>query len=252
MAMTLKGKVVLVTGAARGIGLESCRQFGQAGARVVLAARDGLAAEQAADRLRQEGFDVQGLTLDVTNENDRNAAFGFIHQQYGLLDVLVNNAALWLESPNAATAPSIPASGLPADVLRRTFETNFFAPVILTQLMLPLLRKAEAARIVNVSSIRGSLAYHADPESPYFPFKTLAYDSSKAALNAFRIHLADELRSSGIKVNAIHPGWVRTEMGSPVAHLDLVEGARTTIQYARLDETGPTGGFFYLDDRLPW
>ena len=132
MAMTLKGKVVLVTGAARGIGLESCRQFGQAGARVVLTARDGVAAEQAADRLRQEGFDVQGLTLDVTNENDRNAAFGFIHQHYGLLDVLVNNAALWLESPNAATAPLIPASGLPVDVLRRTFETNFFAPVILT------------------------------------------------------------------------------------------------------------------------
>lgn len=142
-------------------------------------------------------------------------------------------------------------SGTSEDLLRATFETNFFAQVFLTQVLLPLLRRSRAARVVNLSSIRGSLTLQADPASTAYP-KAFAYDTSKTALNAFTVQLAEELRHTAIKVNSIHPGWVRTKMGSDVADLNLEGGARTAILYASLPDDGPTGGFFYLDERLPW
>ena len=252
MERPLAGKVALVTGGARGIGLATSRLFAAAGARLLIGARDGAQADAAANRLREIGYEADGLKLDVTNEDDRNAARVFVERTFGVLDILINNAAIWLESENAATPPSRLASELQPDVLRRTFETNFFGPIFLTQQLLPLLRLAEAARIVNVSSIRGSLTHQSDPDSPFHSFKALAYDTSKVALNAFTVQLADELRRTPIKVNAVHPGWVRTDMGSSLAHLDVEEGARTTLMYASLADDGPTGGFFYLGERLPW
>jgi NAD(P)-dependent dehydrogenase (short-subunit alcohol dehydrogenase family) len=143
-------------------------------------------------------------------------------------------------------------SGVSPEILRETFETNFFAPVALTQKLLPLIRKAPAGRIVNVSSILGSITLHSDPNSPIYAFKTFAYDASKAALNAFTVHLAYELRDNKIKVNSAHPGWVKTEMGGPNAPMEPSEGGKTSAQLATLPDDGPNGGFFHLGQPLPW
>lgn len=250
--LPLKGRHALVTGATRGIGLETCRQLAALGVSVIVAARDLARAQTVAQALRDDGHDALALRLDVTSAQDRAAAREEIDGRFGKLDILINNAGIWLDSADAATPPDRPIDEVPESVVRQTFEVNFFAPLLLTQELLPLLRRAPAARIVNVSSIRGSLAHLSDPASPVYPIKALGYDTSKAALNAFTILLAEQLRGSAIKVNAIHPGWVRTGMGSEHADLGLEDGARTAIRYATLGEGGPTGGFFFQDERLPW
>ena len=130
--------------------------------------------------------------------------------------------------------------------------TNFFAPIAFTKALLPLLKKSDAGRIVNMSSILGSQALHADPKSQIYEFKTLSYDASKAALNSFTIHLAHELKDTKIKVNSAHPGWVKTDMGTDAAPMEIPEGGKTGVELALLGENGPTGGFFHLGKPLPW
>jgi NAD(P)-dependent dehydrogenase (short-subunit alcohol dehydrogenase family) len=132
------------------------------------------------------------------------------------------------------------------------FETNFFSQVAVTKALLPLLRKSPAGRIVNMSSILGSLTLQATPGSPIYDAKSFAYDASKTALNAFTVHLAYELRDTKIKVNSAHPGWVKTDMGGQQAPMELEDGAKTAVALATLPEDGPTGGFFHLGERLPW
>lgn len=249
---SLSDKVALVTGAARGIGVEISRELAKLGAHVIVAARDLAKAKEVASDIRDRGGHASALKLDVTSEADRSAAYQSIEASHGKLDILINNAGILLDSPDGGTpAPRQPSVALP-EVLRDTFEVNFFAPIFLTQLLLPLLTRSDAPRVVNVSSIRGSLAHLSDPTSPVYPVRALGYDTSKAALNAFTILIAEELRGTPIKINAIHPGWVRTEMGGEDAPVGLEEGARTAVKYATLGEDGPTGGFFFLDERLPW
>jgi NAD(P)-dependent dehydrogenase (short-subunit alcohol dehydrogenase family) len=138
------------------------------------------------------------------------------------------------------------------DTLRRTFGTNFFAPVALTQALLPLLKKSDAGRIVNMSSILGSQTLQADPKSIIYDFKSLSYDASKAALNSFTIHLSHELKDTKIKVNSAHPGWVKTDMGTDAAPMEIPEGAKTGVELALLGDDGPTGGYFHLGKKIPW
>lgn len=240
-------KVALITGANKGLGYEMARQLAQAGVTVVLAARDQAKGQAAADKLKHEGLDVQFLKLDVTDKNDYAAAAAFLEKNFGKLDILINNAGI---SADGLAGTSV--SQTTDQSLRSTFETNFFAPIELTQALLPLLKKSEAARIVNMSSILGSQTLHADPNSPIYNFKALSYDSSKAALNSFTIHLAYELRDTKIKVNSAHPGWVKTDMGTDAAPMELPEGGKTGVALALLDENGPTGGFFHLGQPLPW
>jgi len=240
-------KIALITGANKGLGFEMARQLGLAGVTVVLAARDPQKGEAAAEKLRNEGLDARFLKLDVTNKADYETAAAFLDQKYGHLDILINNAGISAEGlgTGRATATS-------SEVIHRTFETNFFAPVALTQALLPLLRKSDAARIVNMSSILGSQTLHADPASPIYNFKSLSYDASKAALNSFTIHLAWELKDTKIKVNSAHPGWVKTDMGTDAAPMEIPEGAKTGVELALLAEDGPTGGYFHLGNKLPW
>ena len=134
---------------------------------------------------------------------------------------------------------------------RETFDTNFFALVELTQIMLPLIRKSPAGRIVNQSSILASLTAQSLPDSPLKQGKSFAYNASKTAVNAFTVHLADFLKGTPVKVNSAHPGSVRTAM-NPGGNLEDFEGARTAVALAMLPENGPSGGFFYLDTPLPW
>jgi len=245
--MATAKKIALITGANKGLGFEMARQLGQEGVRVLLAARDSGKGEAAAAKLRDEGLDAQFLRLDVTDKKDRAAAFAFLAEKFGRLDILINNAGI-----SGETLGSGKVSTTTEDVIHRTFETNFFAPVALTQALLPLLKKSDAGRIVNMSSILGSQTLHADTKSPVYDFKSLSYDASKAALNSFTIHLAHELKDTKIKVNSAHPGWVKTDMGTDAAPMEIPEGAKTGVELALLGDDGSTGGFFHLGQTLPW
>src|SRR5215471_16119686 len=243
----LNGKVAFITGANRGLGLETARELGKQGIVVVLGARDSKKGEAAAAKLRDEGITAESLGFDVTKTQDHQKAYDYFAKKHGRLDILVNNAGVLKETRISSTGSGPnPVSAVSQEMLLETYETNFFAPVALTRELLPLIRKAPAGRVVNVSSILGSLTLQADPNSPIYAFKTFAYDASKAALNSFTVHLAYELRDSKIKVNSAHPGWVRTEMGGPDATMEPSEGGKTSAQLATLPEDGPNGGFFHL------
>src|SRR5581483_8795759 len=189
------------------------------------------------------------IEFDVTNPAHHQAAYDYFNSTYGLLDILVNNAGV-AAGGFPPVGPEHTASDVPLDVLHRVFETNFFAQVAVTRALLPLIRKSSAGRIVNLSSILGSLTLHADPKSPIYQAKSFAYDASKAALNAFTIHLAYDLRDTGIKVNSAHPGWVKTDMGGDQAPMELADGSKTSVALATLASDGPTGGYFHMGKPL--
>jgi NAD(P)-dependent dehydrogenase (short-subunit alcohol dehydrogenase family) len=241
------GKIALITGANKGIGLETARQLGKLGVTIVAGARDLAKGEQAVEVLRGIGVDARAVKLDVVNQADRAAIASFIEKEFGRLDILINNAGVMLD-PRTGNA----TSSTSAKVLHDTFETNFFAVVELTQALLPLLRKSKTGRIVNLSSILASQTLHATEGSPIYDAKTFAYDASKAALNSFTIHLAHELKGTKIKVNSAHPGWVKTDMGGEGAQMEIGDGARTSVELATLPEDGPTGGYFHMGKPLPW
>jgi NAD(P)-dependent dehydrogenase (short-subunit alcohol dehydrogenase family) len=239
-------KIALVTGATRGIGLETVRQLAAAGVHTLLAGRRRDSAVQAALALQAEGLPVEAITLDVTDPTSIAAAVAEVTQRHGRLDILVNNAGILVDDP------SLKVSGQTLDTWRRTFDTNVFGLIAVTRAFLPLLQHSAAGRIVNVSSILGSLALHADPSSPVYDFKVPAYNVSKSAVNAWTVQLAYELRDSRIKVNTIHPGYVRTDMNAGEGAMDTPDGARTSVRLALVGDDGPQGGFFHLDDVLPW
>jgi NAD(P)-dependent dehydrogenase (short-subunit alcohol dehydrogenase family) len=251
---TNQNKVALVTGGNRGLGLQTARELGRLGILTILGVRDPRKGATAAAALKQEGFRADIVQLDVANLPTHSQAYQHIAMHYGKLDILVNNAGIWKESTTSSSY--VPGANqtitLPMDLLRETFDTNFFGTVALTQTLLPLLRKAPAGRIVNVSSILASLTLHSDPGSAVYPHKVFAYDASKTALNAFTVHLAHELRATPIKVNSAHPGWVKTEMGGEGADLDVSEGGKTSAWLATLPADGPTGGYFHLGQSLMW
>ena len=243
--MSNNQKIALVTGATRGIGLETVRQLATSGIRVLLAGRDAGKAADAASQLSSQGLPVESIALDVTNADSIAAAADEVAKRYGRLDILVNNAGVFID--DFAKTPSEQS----LDTWRTTFDTNLFGVVATTRAFLPLLRKSDAGRIVNVSSGLGSLTLHSDPASPIYDYKVPAYNVSKTALNGWTVHLAYELRATPIKVNAIPPGSVKTDMNSN-GELDIVTGAKSSVQMALLDDTGPTGTFVHLGEVLPW
>ena len=237
-------KVALVTGANKGIGLEIARQLGNHGFTVFLGARNPQLGEAAAAKLRSENLDARYLELDLNQPETSVSAARAIKSEFPHLDVLVNNAAI----VDPADAP--PAT-VDLAAVRRVMETNFFGTLAVTQAMLPLLRAAPAARIVNVSSGLGSLTLNADPTRPFAGFEFLGYNTSKAALNMLTIQLASELRDTAIKVNAVSPGMVATDM-NPHGTLTTQEGASEPVRLALLPADGPTGGFFRAAGSYPW
>ena len=190
--MSTSKKVALITGANKGLGFEMARQLGQQGVTVLVAARDLSKGKVAVDNLKAEAIEAHPLALDVVSAADIAAAASFIEDKYGALDILINNAGIMLEPGGFASNTVLTTT---PERLHETFETNFFAVVALTQALMPLLKKAPAARIVNMSSILGSQTLHATKGSPIYDAKTFAYDSSKAALNSFTIHLAHALKT---------------------------------------------------------
>jgi NAD(P)-dependent dehydrogenase (short-subunit alcohol dehydrogenase family) len=254
MTMASQEKVAFITGANKGIGLETVRGLGELGIAVVIASRDDAKGRAAADKFRAQGVKkVEAVRFDVTRPEDHREISRHLETRYGKLDILVNNAAVHLEKVDfAAPGGFNTTSTVTPDILRQTFDTNFFGVVALTQALLPLIRRAPAGRIVNLSSILGSLTLHSDPSKGIYDKKSFAYDASKTVLNAFTVHLAQELIGTKIKVNSAHPGWVKTDMGGTAAPMELADGAKTSVQLATLPDDGPTGGYFHLGQQLPW
>jgi NAD(P)-dependent dehydrogenase (short-subunit alcohol dehydrogenase family) len=243
-------KIAFITGGNRGIGFQTALGLADIG-KVVIGSRDLKQGELALEKLLAAGVDADALQFDVTQPASHQAAFDYFNSRYGHLDILVNNAGI-AGGSFPGTGPEHSTADVPMALLRKVFETNFFAQVAATKALLPLVRKSEAGRIVNLSSILGSLTLQATPGSPIYHAKSFAYDASKTALNAFTVHLAYELRDTKIKVNSAHPGWVKTDMGGSQAPLDIEDGAKTTVALATLGEDGPMGGYFHLGEPLPW
>ena len=246
--------IALVTGANKGIGLETARQFGARGFTVLAGARDkerGLAAER---ELRAGGGDARFVLLDVTLDASVREAADWIEREYGRLDILVNNAGI---------ARGDPPSQTDLDVMHEVYEVNVFGVIRVTNAMLPLARRAPAARIVNVSSEVGSISSMTDPASPLGQMPaSLAYPSSKAALNMITAIYARDLRDTPIKVNAATPGYTKTDLNRNSGFRSVTEGAEATVYLATLPADGPSGilwGHLWSADgpadaygRLPW
>jgi NAD(P)-dependent dehydrogenase (short-subunit alcohol dehydrogenase family) len=239
-------KIALITGANKGIGLETARQLGEKGITVLAGARDEAKANQAAEELRKAGLDAHGIVVDVNDAGSIQKAAARIERDYGRLDILVNNAGVMLDDQKKKPSEQS------LEVWRKTFETNLFGLIATTQALLPLLRKSDGGRIVNLSSILGSITLHATPGSPVYDMKLPAYNVSKSAVNAFTVELAYELKDTKIKVNAAHPGWVKTEMGGEGATMDIPDGAKTSVALATIGADGPNGAYLHMGEPLPW
>src|SRR3954470_12645486 len=237
MRLDRSQRVVLIAGANRGIGRETARQLARRGFHVVIAARDEGKGQQAAEGIQADGGKATFLPLDVSSSDSiRDAArrFGAIADR---LDVLINNAGVYPDE-------GLTILTLPRDRLARTFQTNTFGPLEVTQAFLPCLRKSATARVINVSSGYGQL----EGLSPDVP----SYCLSKLALNGLTSMLAEALRADHIAVNSMCPGWVRTDMGGANATLSVEEGADTAVWLADEAPHELTGKFFRKRQEIPW
>jgi len=236
--MDARQRVALVTGANRGLGLETSRQLLAKGLLVVMTGRDEAALERARAKL---GKDEQGRTvivrMDVADSRSIADAHRIVSERVGPVDVLVNNAAILLSESDEVLS-------IPADAYRRTFATNVFGAIDVCRAFVPEMAKRRYGRVVNVSSGAGQLARM----SSYAP----AYSMSKTALNAFTRILGATYKGMGVLVNAVDPGWVRTDMGGRSAPRSVEQGADTIVWLATLPDDGPTGGFFHDRRAIQW
>ena len=246
--------VALVTGANQGIGLQIAKDLAAHGFTVLVGSRNFENGKTAA---KSVAADARALQLDVTDQASIAAAAERVRSEFGRLDVLVNNAAIsntgrmpgeTVEEYARSTRPSV----VSLDDVRAVWETNVFGVLAVTQAMLPLLREAPAARIVNVSSGVGSLTRNSDPAYPYRSIFGPVYPASKTALNAMTLAMALELESTGIKVNAACPGFTKTNLNNYAGTQTVEEGAREPVRLALLGPDGPTGTFSNAAGPLPW
>lgn len=243
-------KIALITGGNKGLGFETAMQIGKAGHTVIITARDTDKLNHALTALRAEGIDCHGYIADMSKEQDRIQLVENIKHNHKALDILINNAGIQIDFP--AFMPGNSSETVSQHILRDTFEVNMFAPIHLTQLLLPLLKESNAGRIVNVSSIMASLTLHADSSSPIYGIKLLAYDASKTALNQFTVHLSEALKDTQVRVNSAHPGWVKTDLGGDYAPMNVAEGVTTIVDLALMGDDCPNGAFMHAGAPLPW
>ena len=234
---SVAGKVALVTGANRGMGLETCRALAQRGYQVVLTSRDQRLGQQATHSFVQQGLSVSYVALDVTDAGSIQHLKRAIEERFGGVDVLVNNAAVYPDEGRSVLEVSL-------ETFRATMETNCSGPLLLCQAWVPGMIRRGYGRVVNVSSGAGQLSTMGD----YAP----AYSASKAALNALTRMVSDAARGANVLVNAVDPGWVRTRMGGPTASRSIEQGIDTIVWLATLPDGGPTGGFFSDRQPIPW
>ena len=240
-----KRKIALVTGANKGIGYEVSRQLAAKGCTVLTGARNSKLGEEAARRLTAEQLDVHFILIDLDNSATIAAAAARIDAEFGRLDILVNNAAIAIKGDGPPSATSLEA-------IERDYRVNFIGTVAVTQAMLPLLRKAPSARIVNVSSGLGSLTRTGDSAFEHVAYKYLGYAASKAALNMLTVQLAWELRDTLIKVNSADPGYTATDLNENRGTQTVAEGSVEIVRLALLPEDGPTGKFSNRNGPVAW
>ncbi|MFZ0547168.1 MAG: SDR family oxidoreductase [Candidatus Promineifilaceae bacterium] len=228
-------RLAVVTGGNRGIGLEVCRELARRDIRVILTARSNSKGQETAEQLTAEGLDVSFLQLDVTDQNSVRRLVKTLADQYGRLDILVNNAGIFIDRGMAVTEVDLV-------LIRQTMETNFYGPLRLCQMLVPLMARNNYGRIVNLSSTQGSLHHMGGT--------ALGYKTSKTAINVLTKVLAVEVHSRNILVNSVDPGWVKTDMGGSHASRSLEQGAETVVWLATLPDDGPSGGFFR--DKRPY
>lgn len=241
----IEKKIALITGANKGLGFETARQLGEQNIKVLIGARDETRGREAAEKLQKDGFDAEFILIDVTDEKTLEAAAKYVEETYGKLDVLVNNAGIAVEygmNPNEISLEKI----------RQTFDTNFFGVIAVTQNFLPLIKKSESGRIVNVSSGLGSLTQNSDPNWEFSAVKPLAYNSSKAALNMLTVVLAHELKDTKIKINSADPGYTTTDLNHNSGSKTVAEGASIIFDLATFPDNGATGGYFDDQGVVPW
>jgi NAD(P)-dependent dehydrogenase (short-subunit alcohol dehydrogenase family) len=240
-------KKVLITGANKSIGFETAKQLLQQGYFVYLGSRDKANGEEAVAQLKAEGLtNVQVLQIDVSNPESVAQAAAQITE----LDVLINNAGIlgaWEQAPSNA----------PLSLIKDVFETNFFGAINVTQSLIEILKKSAEPRIVNVTSGLGSLTLHSDPSWSYYQVKGAAYGPSKTALNAYTVHLAHELKDTAFKVNAVDPGYTKTDFNHHNGPGTVESAAAIIVKYATIDQDGPTGKFYSndiatADQESPW
>ena len=244
-------KIAFITGGNRGLGFQTALDLKGSDTKVVIGARDLKQGEEAVAKLRAAGVDADVLKFDITQSSDHKAAYDYFNSKYGRLDILVNNAGV-AGGTFPGTGPEHRAADVPLDLLHRVFETNFFAQVALTTTLLPLLKKSPAGRIVNLSSVLGSLTLHADPKSPIYHAKSFAYDASKTALNAFTSIWPTNCATPISRSTRRTPAGSRPTWAANQAPMELSEGGKTSAALATLPADGPTGGYFHLGKPLPW
>ena len=234
-------KIALITGANRSIGLEITKQLSKKGLFVYLGARNLEKGNAVVQELKKEGFkNIKAIEIDVTKPKSIVSAKDIVEKEQGKLDILINNAGISGEFPQNASNTSI------TDI-QQVFDTNFFGVISVTQAFLELLKKSEAPRISNITSGLGSLTLHSDPSWKYYDFKATSYVTSKAALNAYTITLAYELKDLSFKVNAIDPGYTATDFNHHNGPGTVESAATFIIKHTVTDENGPNGMFFSND-----
>lgn len=238
-------RIGLVTGANKGIGYEVARRLAESGCTILMGARNQALGEGAAAKLAADGLDVRYIAIDLDGLSSIAAAAGRIDADYGRLDILINNAAI-------AAAGDGPPSTSSLEAIERDYRVNFVGTVAVTQAMLPLLRKAPSARIVNVSSGLGSLTKAGDANYGYVAYKFLGYAASKAALNMLTVQLAYELRDTRIQVNSADPGYTATDLNGHRGIQTVAEGAVEIVRLALIAGEGPTGSFSDRNGVVPW
>ena len=235
-------KKVLITGGNKGIGFETAKQLLEKDYYVYIGCRDKAKAADAIEELNKLGYaHVEAVDLDVTDEDAIMKAANEITE----LDVLINNAGIPGDFPQNASDTS-------QENLRKVFDTNFFGLIQLTQAFIPALKKSALPIIVNVSSDLGSLGNHTNPEWEHYEVKPLAYCASKTALNAFTVMLAYEFKDTNFKINSVNPGYTKTDFNNNQGPKSVEDAAELIVQYAVLDENGPTGKFFSDNGESPW
>lgn len=242
--MNANNKVVLITGANKGLGKEIASQLAEQGYTVVIGSRDEAAGQAVADALSSKGYRAHAVRLEVTNPDHIASVVSWLDTTFGKLDILVNNAGVALEWDGNGTS---------ADRMRKTFEVNVIAPWALTEALVPLLSRSQDARVINQSSILGSITICDQAWEQMGGFFSPGYAGSKAALNMVSMIQSKSLASKNIAVAVAHPGWVKTDLGSSAAPMEVEDGAKTVVGLATIArENFPNGAFQHLGNRLPW
>lgn len=247
-------RVAIITGAGHGLGRSHALLLAERGAKVVVNDLGGSVGGEGASKdadltvkiIESRGGVAVANYEDVADHEGAGRMVAQAVDTWGQLDILVNNAGILLDDAGKKVSEQT------RQAWRDTFDTNVFGLIETTQAFLPLLHKSPAGRIVNVSSLLGSLAQHSDPSSPIYDFKVPAYNVSKSAVNAWTVQLAYELKDSRIKVNTIHPGYVKTDLNGGGGEIEVADGARTSVAMALIDDAGPNGSYRYLDKVIPW